>query len=300
MARARGRGIDGKYTFSGSFDVRRGVIQGDIISPVLFILALDQLVQTVNKAGGEGAGKGVKCGRILKLSVLGYADDAALIEPCVEVMTDRLTAIADASVKLADMYVSMPKTFSQHVHRRSKITVTSSDAAAVEKAYKHKCDFCTRRFKTNRSMQIHKASCVFNYDTTDEVYEIENITNVFGHIDNRWFLVKWKGYDEKEWEREHLLVRDGCGDTIRAFWATTGLLPCKQYYPDPESKHRCTVCCKTYARAQDLKAHKTRTGHHDDKQTTGDKDRLLRCRGGQAQEDAKGIAKSEMGRPASR
>ena len=232
---ARARGIDGKYTFSGSFDVRRGVIQGDIISPVLFILALDQLVQTVNKAGGKGAGKGVKCGRVLKLSVLGYADDAALIEPCVEVMTDRLTAIADASVNLADMHVSMPKTFSQHVHRRSKITVTSSDAAAVEKAYKHKCDFCSRRFKTDRSMQIHKAICVFNYDTTDEVYEIENITNVFGHIDNRWFLVKWKGYDEKEWEREHLLVRDGCGDTIRAFWTTTGLLPCKQYYPKQAS-----------------------------------------------------------------
>ena len=108
---ARARGIDGKYTFSGSFDISRGVIQGDIISPVLFILALDQLVQTVDKAGGKGAGKGVKCGRILKLNVLGYADDAALIEPCVEVMTDRLTAIADASRELADMHVSMPKTF---------------------------------------------------------------------------------------------------------------------------------------------------------------------------------------------
>ena len=57
---ARARSIDGKYTFSGSFDIRRGVIQGDIISPVLFILALDQLVQTVNKAGGKGAGQGVK------------------------------------------------------------------------------------------------------------------------------------------------------------------------------------------------------------------------------------------------
>ena len=88
--------------------------------------------------------------------------------------------------------------------------MTSSDAAAVAKSYKHKCDFCTRRFKTDRAMQIHKASCVFNYDTTDDVYEIENITNVFGHIDNRWFLVKWKGYDEMEWEREHLLARDGC------------------------------------------------------------------------------------------
>ena len=76
--------MDGKYTFSESFDIKRGVIQGDIISPILFILALDQLVQTVNSAGGKGKGKGVKCGRILKLSVLGYADDAALIEKQVE------------------------------------------------------------------------------------------------------------------------------------------------------------------------------------------------------------------------
>ena len=42
--KARVRGTDGKYTLSGSFNIRRGVIQGDIISPVLFILALDNLV----------------------------------------------------------------------------------------------------------------------------------------------------------------------------------------------------------------------------------------------------------------
>ena len=179
----------------------------------------------------------MKCGRILKLSVLGYADDAALIEPCIEVMTDRLTAIADASVELADMHVSMPKTFSQHVHRRSKITVTSAEAATVAKAYKFKCDFCARRFKTDKSMQIHRASCVFNYDTTDEIYEVEEIANVFGHIDNRWFLVKWKGYDEMEWEREHLLARDGCGDTIRAFWAKSGrATPLQTILPRPRQQ----------------------------------------------------------------
>ena len=34
---------------------------------------------------------------------------------------------------------------------------------------------------------------------------------------------------------------------------------------DPRGKHRCTICCKTYKRAQDLKAHRTRTGHFDSK-----------------------------------
>ena len=72
---ARVRGIDGKYEFSGTFSVCRGVIQGDIIPPVLFILALDQLIQTTDKSGD-----GVKCDKILKIRVLGYADDAALAE----------------------------------------------------------------------------------------------------------------------------------------------------------------------------------------------------------------------------
>ena len=55
---ARVRDIDDKYEFSGTFNVCRGVIQGEIISPVLFILTLDQLIQTTDKSGN-----GVKCVR---------------------------------------------------------------------------------------------------------------------------------------------------------------------------------------------------------------------------------------------
>ena len=71
---ARVNSVDVKYTFSGSFKIGRGVIQGDIVSPILFILALDQLVQKFDRGG-----KGVRCGRIIKIRVLGYADDAALL-----------------------------------------------------------------------------------------------------------------------------------------------------------------------------------------------------------------------------
>ena len=259
---ARVNGVDGKYEFSGKFKINRGVIQGDIISPVLFILALDQLIQTVDKTG-----TGVQCGsKILNIRVLGYADDAALAEPTVGAMTRRLTDLANASISEADMHINMSKTVSQHVHVREPIKVTKEEIACAEDKYAHQCDFCKRKFKTRSSMLIHRASCVHNYATTDEVFTIEQIVGVFGHRDARWFLVKWEGYEEPEWEREHLLLRDKCHDAIRSFWAKAGLQPTREFYPDPHGKNRCTVCCKTFKRPQDLKAHRTRTKHFDNQQ----------------------------------
>ena len=48
---ARVQGEDGKISMSQFFEVNRGVIQGDVMSPVLFILALDQLIQAVDTDG---------------------------------------------------------------------------------------------------------------------------------------------------------------------------------------------------------------------------------------------------------
>ena len=150
-------------------------------------------------------------------------------------------------------------------HKRTAIKATGEEVKAVEKKYKYKCDFCTRRFKTQSNMMKHRAQCIYNYDTTEEIYEIEKIVNVFGFADSRWFLVKWVGYDVPDWQPEHLLLRDGCRDSIREFWSSTHRNPSKEYYADPDGKHRCTICCKTYKRDQDLKAHRTRTGHFEDK-----------------------------------
>ena len=40
---ARVRGLNGKQIYSATFKVRRGVIQGDIISPIFFILTMEKL-----------------------------------------------------------------------------------------------------------------------------------------------------------------------------------------------------------------------------------------------------------------
>ena len=88
------------------------------------------------------------------------------------------------------MKINMDKTVIQHVFRRDPITVTKTEVAKVETKYVHKCDFCLRRFKTDKPMQLHRTSCVHNYNTTEEIFVLEKIAGVFGHKDVRWFLVK--------------------------------------------------------------------------------------------------------------
>ena len=107
---ARANGTDGNVIYSRTFKVSRGVTQGDMISPILFILVLDQLVQQYDNSGND-----VKCDRILKLRILGCADGAALTKTSVEDMATRPTALADRSKEKADTVVNMSKALSQHV-----------------------------------------------------------------------------------------------------------------------------------------------------------------------------------------
>ena len=121
--------------------------------------------------------KGFKCGRILLLDVLGYADDLSLIGPNVEVMTRRLTALTEDAVRdEADMQMSMPKTFSQHVYRSDKIAVTKAETKAVEEKYKFKCDFCPRCFKTEKACRYIDA-IAFTTTTPRKkvIFEVEKL-----------------------------------------------------------------------------------------------------------------------------
>lgn len=208
--------------------------------------------------------KGFKCPWCTRLSGC-----CCLISGAVKDMARRLTAIADGVRDNADMTVSMPKTFSQHVHKRAKLTVTETEAKAAERKYKFKCDFCPRRFKTKRSIQIHGCSCIYNYGTTQEVFEVEKVVGAFGHghVDNRWLAIRTLSEVESTSQSRvgdniYCNARDGCHEVVWEFWSHPGLNPCARYIHDKDDKRRWAVCCKVYKRAQGLKAHKTRMRHH--------------------------------------
>ena len=264
---ARVKGANGQFTFSKTFDIERGVIQGDIISPIFFIIALDQLVQHYDKSG-----QGISVGHINSLRVLGYADDAALCEETVDGMTTRLTELADAALKEADMRVKLAKTYTQHIQQQEDVArATDKEIAAKTAKYKHSCTFakagCKERFKTKAGMKIHCRACNFNYGLTERKWEVEKITAVFGRAERKLFLVKWTDRsDEDSWQKEHSLLQDGCAESIKEFWNTSGINPALDYYPDPDGEPgtRCWMCgWKSAAKNKllGLKAHVRRKKH---------------------------------------
>ena len=175
--------VDGKVIFSRAFDVRRGVIQGDIVSPIFFILALDQLVQSYD-AGHEG----VSVGHIKKLTTLVYADDAVMLVTQVDKMTERLTKFADAAKAGADMLVKTKKTFTQLVRAQEpRSKTTKAEIAEKVQSYNFKCEFadtgCKSRFKTKSGMLKHVHHCTFKYSyKSDETCEIERIVGDYQNV----------------------------------------------------------------------------------------------------------------------
>ena len=96
----RVNGILTQKILSEIFDIIRGVVKGDIVSPLLFILTLDSLIQFHDKTDND-----IKCGKCLTIRVLDYVDDVTMTKERVEVMTERLTELVDVSEKEVDMKV---------------------------------------------------------------------------------------------------------------------------------------------------------------------------------------------------
>ena len=86
------RQADGIVELSNPFNIARGVLQGDIFSPIAFIAGLDRIfrrhdVHTAGVTVGSGDSS-------MKMSKFEYADDAALVDDDAATATTRVTAIA--------------------------------------------------------------------------------------------------------------------------------------------------------------------------------------------------------------
>ena len=103
----------GKCAKTDAFPIKRGVLQGDIMSSLFFILALEYILRWHDNMQG----KGVNLSSMPPTCVftLGYADDAALLDEDIKVSTTRVTSISSGSRQDADMVISVEKTEVMHV-----------------------------------------------------------------------------------------------------------------------------------------------------------------------------------------
>ena len=143
----------GCQEISEPFDISRGVLQGDIFSPVAFITGLMHIFETHDiKNAGVTVGSAPYQ---LTITSLEYADYAGLIDTSVERASTRISAISSGSRNDASMTISIPKTKVMHIHKKVRVSETTDEEIA-SMGFTNICSECQRDFPTKRGLAIHQ------------------------------------------------------------------------------------------------------------------------------------------------
>ena len=146
------RNPNGSSNTSEAFNISRGVLQGDIFSPVAFIVGLWRIF-TLHDQPNAGITLGDAPYEVT-ISKLEYADDAGLLDVNTDQASVRLTAISTGSKEDAAMIISIPKTKAMHIHHAIKVSETTEEEVKALQ-FKHKCPDCPKDFPTSKGMKIH-------------------------------------------------------------------------------------------------------------------------------------------------
>ena len=262
-ARIRLSSPGGEEVFSPPFPVDRGVLQGDIFSPLCFIVALESIMRKHGGAGSVSA-LGVLIDR------LEYADDAALIDADADQATDRVTRLYEGALQDADMEISAPKTEVMFCRQRvdtGEITAVAYGAAELKElnvALDFRCRHCDRGFDSHHGCRIHEERhCkAAEVETFEEEFEVEEILGARGSPERRYYLVKWQGYDAEESTWEHHRNLKSAQEKVRQYLKSE-VFPAlsdklQAAVLEEEGEYRCPDCNSMYRRAQDLKSHITK------------------------------------------
>ena len=143
---------------SEHFPIRRGVVQGDIFSPLCFIIDLCVLLERFYGVPGDWA-VGLF---VLLIKSLEYSEDSALIYRTAEKSTERINRFTEDSVETAYMVVSVEKTECIHVDSElvqhfSRIYVGEADYSdtLLIKTWDHVSSFCGWCGPRQHGLAIH-------------------------------------------------------------------------------------------------------------------------------------------------
>ena len=144
--------VSGSKKYSRPVSIKRGVIQGDIPSPICFLVALDKLLKDHGNLQS-----GIQLTPTLLFSHIAYADDAALPDKDVDTSSSRLTHFAEKANEEAGMEINIPKTMAQHVmHNPPVSNTTEEDIDHFNLEFQFKCDKCDMSYPTKHGLSVHQ------------------------------------------------------------------------------------------------------------------------------------------------
>ena len=136
-----------------SLTYQETVLQGDVFSPVAFIVGLWLIFKRHDRPNS-----GITVGEApyqVHISNLEYADDAGLVDASTIDASERLSGISDGSTEDASMAISFEKTKAMSIHEKVPVTETKEEEV-IALNLKQKCPKCDRSFPTQRGMQVHR------------------------------------------------------------------------------------------------------------------------------------------------
>ena len=145
----------GQRSYSRNISIDRGVIQGDIPSPICFLVAVDKLLKEHGCLD-----LGIKLTDEVLFSDAEFADDVFLPTEDVPTASYRLSNLQTNADKEAGMQISIPKTKNQHIMPTPKVSqTTEADVAALpaEKQLRFECDKCGWTYANQHGLSIHQA-----------------------------------------------------------------------------------------------------------------------------------------------
>jgi exonuclease III len=137
---------------SDEFDINRGIVQGDIVSPLLFILGLTCVFKDHDTLDDE-----VRLNDEHEpLGKLEFADDVGMMNSTAASAEKRLNLIESGARIDASLELSMSKTKVMHVQKQQRLPQTTHQEISDLKL-PFICADCSDSFTTNRGLKIHKA-----------------------------------------------------------------------------------------------------------------------------------------------
>ena len=240
----RVKDASGKDVLSDPFGVFRGVLQGDIFSPVAFIIALNLIMVRHDCCQDCPEVRGVPVPR------LDYADDSALQDTSVANASTRVSKLAKGAREDADMVISVPKTEIMQVKAQAPISRFREEDVKMlidAKVSTVCCDSCGRVFDStwgrDRHTQLYCEEA--RREIFDEEFSVKKILNARGPPARRFYQVDWgsgvwKAEENIGWEPARHLTGTATG-RIEEFWVEHPELD-KDADLEVKGENRCTWC----------------------------------------------------------